>query len=92
LRPVHTQVPPSWGFDLIEVGADLRVRPGQRLPMQTSDAHPCHLMLWTGSDRLFQGVQVRLSVSLPTLGGDRLTSGGGIAWFLALAYGIVIGG
>ena len=36
----HTQVPPYEAFDLSDVGADLCVRPGQRLPMQKSDAHP----------------------------------------------------
>ena len=35
----YTQVPPYKAFDLIGVGAELRVRPGQRMPMQNSDAH-----------------------------------------------------
>jgi hypothetical protein len=43
LRPStggHTPVPPYQAFDWIHIGADPHVRPGQRLPMQDSDAHP----------------------------------------------------
>jgi hypothetical protein len=36
----HTPVSPYQAFDLIVVGADPRVRPGQRLPRQNTDAHP----------------------------------------------------
>jgi hypothetical protein len=42
-----TQVPPYQAFDLIDVGVDLRVHPGQRLPMQTADAHPHPTLLLT---------------------------------------------
>ena len=44
-RRGHTEVPPYQAFERIDGGVDRRVRPGQRLPMQKSEAHPT--VRWT---------------------------------------------